>query len=271
MGFRRKNKVSDRPKAYLARVHLVGTTERITDAAAAIAHRAVYTAFGEPVFPSPSQGEGQGEGTIPTRYGYVGAWGYQGNPLSAGWSLEGPGGLCDPAGPEAHCDPVALLGWLHVGERYYDPASGRFMQRDPIGTNGGLNVYAYVENLPTIGIDPDGLNRWLVQEQGLSLHHEGIILQITDTRWARIDFGSYSWGNGNNNVEIKFSSNPCSLLRHRDKIIRKRETTVDHDRKTIRKMVRKYGSKSYIFPFRICWTVAEKLFDDTPPTLPGRR
>jgi len=140
--------------------NLVGTTERITDAQSAIAHRAVYTAFGEPVIPSPSQGEGQGEGTIPTRYGYVGAWGYEGNPLSTGQALEGPGGLCDPAGPEAHCDPVALLGWLHVGERYYDPASGRFMQRDPIGILGGSNVYVYVENQPTIAIDPFGLT-WL--------------------------------------------------------------------------------------------------------------
>jgi RHS repeat-associated protein len=136
--------------------NLVGTTERITDAQSAIAHRAVYTAFGEPVFPSPSQGEGQGEGTIPTRYGYVGAWGYEGNPLSTGQALEGPGGLCDPAGPEAHCDPVALLGWLHVGERYYDPAGGRFMQRDPIGIEGGINVYLYVDGNPSVFVDPFG-------------------------------------------------------------------------------------------------------------------
>jgi len=112
------------------------------------------------VFPSPSQGEGQGEGTIPTRYGYVGAWGYQGNPLSTGQALDGPGGLCDPAGPEAHCDPVALLGWLHVGERYYDPATGRFLQRDPFGISGGLNVYGYAGNLPSLMVDPLGLAWW---------------------------------------------------------------------------------------------------------------
>ena len=116
--------------------NLVGTTERITDAQSAIVRKSVFTAFGEEVYSA---------GTAATRYGYVGAWGYQGNPLSTGQALEGPGGLCDPAGPEAHCDPVALLGWLHVGERYYDPASGRFMQRDPIGIRGGPNVYGYVE------------------------------------------------------------------------------------------------------------------------------
>jgi RHS repeat-associated protein len=148
--------------------NLVGTTERITDGTGAINHRAVYTAFGEPIFPSPSQGEGQGEGTIPTRYGYVGAWGYQGNPLSVGQPLGGGGGLCDPANPQAFCDPVALLGWLHVGERYYDPASGRFMQRDPIGINGGPNVYAYVENEPPHYVDPPGHDRWYIRRGGHS-------------------------------------------------------------------------------------------------------
>jgi RHS repeat-associated protein len=138
--------------------NLVGTTERITDSQSAIVHRAVYTAFGEQIHssvgPLPNN---PGAEPAATRYGYVGAWGYEGNPLSTGQALEGPGGLCDPAGPEAHCDPVALLGWLHVGERYYDPASGRFMQRDPIGIRGGSNTYLYVGANPLALLDPDGL------------------------------------------------------------------------------------------------------------------
>jgi len=46
---------------------------------------------------------------------------------------------------------------MHVGARYYDPSTGRFLQRDPIGIAGGLNVYAYVGNRPTVRIDPLGL------------------------------------------------------------------------------------------------------------------
>ncbi|MDN7670003.1 RHS repeat-associated core domain-containing protein [Burkholderia vietnamiensis] len=40
--------------------------------------------------------------------------------------------------------------------RYYDPASGRFVSKDPIGLSGGVNVYQYAPN-PTQWIDPFGL------------------------------------------------------------------------------------------------------------------
>jgi uncharacterized protein RhaS with RHS repeats len=54
--------------------------------------------------------------------------------------------------------PPILL--LHVGERWYQPGTGRFIQRDPIGIRGGLNVYAYVSGSPVAQIDPTGTG-WL--------------------------------------------------------------------------------------------------------------
>lgn len=41
--------------------------------------------------------------------------------------------------------------------RYYDPEVGRFINKDPIGFAGGLNLYAYVQNNPINRIDPLGL------------------------------------------------------------------------------------------------------------------
>jgi RHS repeat-associated protein len=45
---------------------------------------------------------------------------------------------------------------LHNRFRYYDPDSGRFVSQDPIGLQGGNNLYQYAAN-PTKWIDPLGL------------------------------------------------------------------------------------------------------------------
>ncbi|WP_196481780.1 RHS repeat-associated core domain-containing protein, partial [Burkholderia stagnalis] len=46
---------------------------------------------------------------------------------------------------------------LHYNRhRYYDPSSGRFISKDPIGLQGGLNAYQYVPS-PVGWIDPLGL------------------------------------------------------------------------------------------------------------------
>lgn len=48
--------------------------------------------------------------------------------------------------------PIVLFGL-----RYYDPATGRFLNRDPIGADGGLNLYEYAGDNPVSQADPDGL------------------------------------------------------------------------------------------------------------------
>jgi RHS repeat-associated protein len=41
------------------------------------------------------------------------------------------------------------LGLYFHRARSYSPALGRFLQTDPIGTDGGLHLYAYVGNDPS--------------------------------------------------------------------------------------------------------------------------
>ena len=102
---------------------MIGTTRMMTDSTGIeLPFSAVYTAFGERIAGSAN------------RYGYAGAWGYQ-------------------------TDDTGNFPFQHVGARYYDPSIGRFLQRDPIGIIGGLNVYGYVTSNPVMSVDPTGLTR----------------------------------------------------------------------------------------------------------------
>ena len=79
--------------------------------------------------------------------------------LRAAWT----GGTNNP-----HRDPVGFggqhgyytdfeTGLLCLTHRYYDPATGRFVNRDPIGYDGGMNLYSFAGGNPVNEIDPDGL------------------------------------------------------------------------------------------------------------------
>jgi RHS repeat-associated protein len=48
-------------------------------------------------------------------------------------------------------------GLKHNWHRYYDPKTGRYFTPDPIRLDGGINLYAYVDNNPINLIDPLGL------------------------------------------------------------------------------------------------------------------
>jgi len=48
-------------------------------------------------------------------------------------------------------------GLYFMQNRYYDAMTGRFIQRDPVGIAGSLNLYRYCNNNPVATVDPDGL------------------------------------------------------------------------------------------------------------------
>src|SRR5512144_61062 len=48
-------------------------------------------------------------------------------------------------------------GLFYYRARYYDPIEGKFISKDPIGFEGGINLYGYVQGNPTSRRDPSGL------------------------------------------------------------------------------------------------------------------
>lgn len=58
-------------------------------------------------------------------------------------------------------DEVADTGLMMMGHRFYDPGlMGRFLNRDPIGFRGGLNLFEYAKSSPAFKIDPLGLTEY---------------------------------------------------------------------------------------------------------------
>jgi len=67
--------------------------------------------------------------------------------------------------------------------RYYDYSTGRFLQQDPIGINGSINLYSYVDDNPIHIIDPLGLD--IVDSAANVAAGFGDIVSFGLTNWIR--------------------------------------------------------------------------------------
>ena len=57
-------------------------------------------------------------------------------------------------------------GLVLCTHRYFDPSTGRWLTRDPMGYGGGVNLYGYVGNDPANEDDPDGTQLGPIIEDG---------------------------------------------------------------------------------------------------------
>ena len=129
-----------------------GNTSEITSSSGQVLNRYSYGPFGDVNIISQS---------VPNRFQFRGA---------AGLTSDGNG----------------LVGTL---TRHYDPSLGRFIQPDPIGQLGGMNLYTYAGNDPINRIDDSGL------------YFTGAVDQkIKDALWTLLQKGidaAYQRGGGN--------------------------------------------------------------------------
>jgi RHS repeat-associated protein len=105
--------------SYFYGVDHLGSVRLVTDAAGSVANRYDYDAFGN-------------------------------------WEDTSYETVANPFGFTAR-ERDAESGLMFYRARYYDPKIGRFISQDPIGFEAGdLNLYRYVNNMPTIFADPTG-------------------------------------------------------------------------------------------------------------------
>jgi RHS repeat-associated protein len=106
----------------------------------------------------------------------------------------------------------AVLYW----GRPYDPNLQRWIQRDPIAEQGGINLHQFVGNDPINGVDPFGLLVVITTTQGSTIYVDtakGFINQVQAQPNGTISFINFI-GHGNPNVEgISDDNTPVEGLR----------------------------------------------------------
>lgn len=102
--------------------------------------------------------------------------------------------------------------------RYYDPQVGRFIVQDPIGLNGGWNLYQYAPN-PLGWIDPTGLSRYpgvdFSGSDALYPHGESIVkIKMTGSRYGDFKAANEIAGYANASGNITGKSHPENYTWH---------------------------------------------------------
>lgn len=109
-------------------------------------------------------------------------------------------------------------GLLYYGYRHYSPVLGRWLNRDPIGEEGGFNLYGFVQNNPTTYSDLFGLALYAFDGTGtiyetrtniailydsyrgsLKAYEEGV-----GSRWYNSIFGGIFGAGGNNRLKSMY-------------------------------------------------------------------
>ena len=69
----------------------------------------------------------------------------------------------------------AETGLYYYGLRYYQPESGRWLSRDPMGERGADNLYGYVDNDAVNLVDPDGRGIWPFNRRKKQPEYEAVV------------------------------------------------------------------------------------------------
>jgi len=106
-------------------------------------------------------------------------WAYAGNPFGEKAPVSASGYTLNLRFPGQYFD--AESGLNYNVNRDYEAATGRYIQSDPIGLEGGASTYGYVLDSPLIASDP----------LGLQTHNEGKTVDCGGGCTIRIDFNFY--------------------------------------------------------------------------------
>jgi RHS repeat-associated protein len=140
-----------------------------------------------------------------------------GNAVVASYTYDPFGNMLAMSGPLADANTYRFSskewngnsGLYYYGFRFHDPNSQRWLNRDPIGEQGGINLYGFIDNNLVNNIDPLGLDTCTCDRKigGGPAKPRGLFWNTTPRYSHTFTFTTnpdgtikhtYSWGNEGN-------------------------------------------------------------------------
>ncbi|MHB1232053.1 MAG: RHS repeat-associated core domain-containing protein [Burkholderiales bacterium] len=140
----------NKPTPYAIHTDHLGTPLQVTDEKRQIVWQAEYDVYGRATVRNHSLHSGASPPGH-TLFGIGAAHASIIAPVGFEFNLRLPGQYED-----------AETGYYYNFHRYYNPDTGRYLTPDPIGLEGGTNVYAYVDGNPAGAADPWGLRSTVI-------------------------------------------------------------------------------------------------------------
>jgi RHS repeat-associated protein len=91
--------------------------------------------------------------------------------------------------PGQYYDPETGLHYNYF--RYYNPQTGRYTTPDPIGLEGGINLFTYVAGNPVRWVDPLGLRQVILGPYRISPTTGQWVPVVHDTEIGRNTIGGF--------------------------------------------------------------------------------
>ena len=76
------------------------------------------------------------------------------------------------------------LALVYYNYRYYNPADGRWINRDPITEEGGWNLYGFIENVVINKYDGLGLKKGIHKKQAIRVRN--VVKDVKDRRKGQL-------------------------------------------------------------------------------------
>jgi len=114
-------------------------------------------------------------------------WPYATNPFGENRPVSASGYVLNLRLPGQYADGEA--GLKYNINRYFDAATGRYLQSDPLGLDGGIGTYAYASGSPLQRIDPLGTDDSQCMFSGPACGRPAVPIQTIDAFFFQLFFG----------------------------------------------------------------------------------